>query len=93
MSDFYYKSDLYTKSESASLFVQKTGDAMTGNLTTSGDIEARDIIATDAVHVDGYLLVGSTNILNAITDLQNNAGGNVDTSLFVQKTGDATTGN
>ena len=51
---------------------------MTGNLTTSGDIEARDSNATNELHV------GSTNIINGITDLQNNR---------VQKTGDTMTGN
>ena len=53
---------------------------MTGLLATSGDIEARDIIATNESHV------GYTNILNDITDLQNNI---VDTSSFVQNSDDA----
>ena len=60
-----------------SLLVQKSGDAMTGNLTTSGDIQAQDLIATNELHV------GSTHIISAITDLQNNR---------VRKSGDTMTG-
>ena len=41
---------------------------MTSNLTTTGDIQSRNVTAT------GSLLVGSTDILSAITNLQNNAG-------------------
>ena len=48
------------------------------------------------LNIDGDLIVGSTNILDAITNLQNNGGGgggNVDTSSFVQQADDATTRN
>ena len=44
------------------------------------------------MNISGSLIVGSTNILNAITNLQND-GGSVDTSSFVQKAGDTITGN
>ena len=41
---------------------------MTGNLTTSGDIEARDLVATTELHVDGAaFLNGSLQVGGAIT--------------------------
>ena len=45
------------------------------------------------MHISGSSIVGSANILTAITDLQNSGGGNVDTSSLFQKSGDAMTGN
>ena len=36
-----------------SLFVLKSGSVMSGDLTTSGDIQSRDLIATRELHGDG----------------------------------------
>ena len=43
-----------------SLFVLKSGGVMTGNLTTSGDIEGRDVSATRELHADGASFLNNT---------------------------------
>ena len=108
LTNYYNKTEsdtrYYTKSQSdtnAGNYVLKTGSVMTGDLTTGGGIQSRDLIATRELHADGAAILNSTltvggvltanntvNIKNAVTISGGRGTNNTGAHLKIIGTGD-----
>ena len=59
-SDTRYYTKTHSDTNAVNYVLKKSNNSMTSNLTTSGDIQSRDLIATRELNVDGTAILNST---------------------------------